>query len=549
MNREAGQPEASATRILRERCSAIGLPTWRFSASGSPLSRPQEDGEAGEWLRSPFITELVAARALSWLEGGEIGPVKAFQGCWLIPIEEKQRRRRRVALTVAMAMSAVVFDSRGFLEACGSIGLDPKGLRSEMRELVAFDEAAVKRLTAVVGWMHADLNELGVGAVNIEMLSRQLSESYEEMSLLYKLREYMNELVHPQRFVRQACFELHEVLPFRWVAAGFADDERRAGALAGGLFTSGEPPCASERLRRTAGELLGRLHQGQCLTLDGTERGALAKGGSQVLVYPITRDANVIGAFFVGDKSGTDTQVTNIELKMIEAASGYVSILIENAGLYEDQHAMFLGTLRALTASIDAKDPYTRGHSERVADLAADLARAHGLPESIVERVRIAGLVHDIGKIGVPEQVLRKPGRLSGQEFEHMKSHPAIGYHILRDIPLLDDVLPGVLHHHERFDGRGYPHGIAGESIPLMARIIALADSFDAMSSNRTYRAAMSRERVLSEIRRCAGSQFDPDLAAVFVRLDFRDYDEAAARHRSEHKLGGTEGMSREAAA
>jgi HD-GYP domain-containing protein (c-di-GMP phosphodiesterase class II) len=167
----------------------------------------------------------------------------------------------------------------------------------------------------------------------------------------------------------------------------------------------------------------------------------------------------------------------------------------------------------------------------------------------VVERVRIAGLVHDIGKIGVPEEVLRKPGKLTDEEFEMMKAHPAIGHHILQDIPQLADVLPGVLHHHERYDGRGYPHGLAGEDIPLMARIIALADSFDAMSSTRTYRAAMSRETVLTEIRRCAGAQFDPELAERFVKLDFRAYDEAAARHKSERKLGGDAQGPMEAAA
>ena len=548
MSRGASQHGLSSTHVLRERCSALGMPTWRFSASGGLLAPPTEEGEAGRWLRSRFVAGVVSAQAAAWQEGAEIAPVSVFPGCWLIPLEEKHRRRR-VALVVAMAMSREAFGSREFEDACASAALDVRTARQALRSVTVFDGASVGRQSMVLGWMHQDLSELGTGEANLEMLSRQLSESYEEMSLLYKLREYMSELVHPQRFVRQACFELHDVLPFRWVASGFADDEKRTRALAGGLFSSGDLPCSPEKFRRAAVELIERLRPGQCLTLDGGERGVLARGASQVLVYPIAHDGDVIGAFFVGDKKGTDTEVTNIELKMIEAAAGYVSILIENTGLYEDQHAMFLGTVRALTASIDAKDPYTCGHSERVANLAAQLARAHGLPETIVERVRIAGLVHDIGKIGVPEEVLRKPGRLTDEEFEMMKAHPAIGHHILQDIPQLDDVLPGVLHHHERFDGRGYPQKIAGESIPLMARIIALADSFDAMSSNRTYRAAMSRERVLTEIRQCAGSQFDPDLAEIFVRLDFREYDEAAARHRSERRLGEDGGASREAAA
>src|SRR5262249_50759563 len=157
------------------------------------------------------------------------------------------------------------------------------------------------------------------------------------------------------------------------------------------------------------------------------------------------------------------------------------------------------------TASIDAKDRYTRGHSERVGLMASKMAEVLGLDKKLVEQYRIAGLVHDVGKIGVPEAVLTKPGRLTDEEFEQIKLHPRIGHNILKDIPSLEPVLPGVLWHHERWDGRGYPDKIAGEQIPLIARVLALADTFDAMSSNRSYRPALPRPRVLEEIRKCGG--------------------------------------------
>src|SRR5262249_24495783 len=134
--------------------------------------------------------------------------------------------------------------------------------------------------------------------------------------------------------------------------------------------------------------------------------------------------------------------------------------------------------------------------------------------------------------IGVPEAVLCKPGRLEKHEFELIKQHPTIGHRILRDIPGMEDVLPGVLHHHERWDGGGYPEGIAGEAISLVARILAVADSFDAMSSNRSYRSAMSRQEVLEEMVQCAGTQFDPTLAHRFVGLDLAGYDAMVERHR-----------------
>jgi len=131
----------------------------------------------------------------------------------------------------------------------------------------------------------------------------------------------------------------------------------------------------------------------------------------------------------------------------------------------------------------------------------------------------MTGLLHDVGKIGVPEGVLQKTGRLTPEEFEQMKKHPEIGARILQDIKQISDLIPGVLHHHERFDGRGYPAGLIAENIPLMGRIICLADCFDAMTSNRTYRKAMPLEVALTEIRRCSGTQFDPSLTEAFLRI------------------------------
>ena len=194
---------------------------------------------------------------------------------------------------------------------------------------------------------------------------------------------------------------------------------------------------------------------------------------------------------------------------------------------------MFVGTIRALSASIDAKDRYTQGHSERVSLMGFRLALAFGMSPEEAERVRIAGLVHDVGKIGVPEAVLRKPGRLTDKEFDQIKRHPVIGHTILKDIGQLADVLPGVLYHHERWDGRGYPEGLAGENIPFMGRVLAVADAFDAMSSNRSYRSALPREKVIREIGDGAGTQFDPDLARVFVTLDLSEYDAMVARHET----------------
>jgi hypothetical protein len=184
-----------------------------------------------------------------------------------------------------------------------------------------------------------------------------------------------------------------------------------------------------------------------------------------------------------------------------------------------EQREMFGGTMRALIAAIDAKDPYTRGHSDRVSAFSALLARKAGLGDHFIEMARTCGLVHDIGKIGVPEAVLRKPSRLDEDEFAFIKQHPDIGHAILMDIPQLREVLPGVRQHHERWDGKGYPFALGGDQISILGRVVGIADAFDAMTSARFYRPARQVQEVLDEVARCAGTHFDPELAKVFAAI------------------------------
>lgn len=178
-----------------------------------------------------------------------------------------------------------------------------------------------------------------------------------------------------------------------------------------------------------------------------------------------------------------------------------------------------LQAVQSLALAVEAKDPYTKGHSERVAEVSEHLASIMGLPPFQVERVRIAGILHDIGKIGVPEAVLLKKGKLDAQEFELIRKHPVDGRNILCPLHFLSDILPAVYHHHERYDGKGYPAGLAGEAIPLWARIIQVADTYDAMTSNRPYRDAFSKAHAASEIARCAGTQFDPTVAKAMGEI------------------------------
>jgi putative nucleotidyltransferase with HDIG domain len=175
--------------------------------------------------------------------------------------------------------------------------------------------------------------------------------------------------------------------------------------------------------------------------------------------------------------------------------------------------------LSMLTRAIEARDPYTRGHSSRVTDLAEAVARALGWSEERIASLRVGGPLHDIGKLAVSDEVLCKEGRLDDDELAQIREHPKIGAKLLLRVTTLREAIPYVLYHHERWDGTGYPSGKRGEEIPVEARVLAIADAFDAMTSDRPYRNALSREEALAEVERCAGTQFDPKIARVFLEV------------------------------
>jgi putative nucleotidyltransferase with HDIG domain len=184
--------------------------------------------------------------------------------------------------------------------------------------------------------------------------------------------------------------------------------------------------------------------------------------------------------------------------------------------------------LSVLSGAIEARDAYTRGHSTRVTAIAEAVARALGWSEERLASLRVGGPLHDIGKLTVSDEVLRKEGRLDTSELEQIREHPKVGAKILLRMSAFREALPYVLYHHERWDGSGYPSGRSGEEIPLEARVLAIADAFDAMTSDRPYRRALTHEEAVAEVERCAGTQFDPEIARVFLEL-FAEAELAAA--------------------
>lgn len=185
----------------------------------------------------------------------------------------------------------------------------------------------------------------------------------------------------------------------------------------------------------------------------------------------------------------------------------------------------YLDTIGILRQTVEAKDPYTRGHSDRVSEYSVLIGKKLGLDENTLHILKIGGLFHDIGKIGIPDSILLKESKLSDEEYSQIKNHPMIGVHMLGDAAIFTDILPIVKHHHERYDGRGYPSQLVGDDIPYVARIAAVADTFDAMTSKRSYRDSLPIDVVRAEIERCSGTQFDPNIAKVFLDIMNNDFD------------------------
>jgi HD-GYP domain-containing protein (c-di-GMP phosphodiesterase class II) len=205
--------------------------------------------------------------------------------------------------------------------------------------------------------------------------------------------------------------------------------------------------------------------------------------------------------------------------KLVEVMANQFSNLMHMCRLLEEQRTFNRQIVNALVEAVEAKDPYTRGHSERVRAISADIGREAGLPEAELRVLEWAAVLHDVGKIGIPDAVLCKPGPLTRDEFTFIKVHAERGCEILKHIERFRPMIPIVRHHHERVAGGGYPHGIAGTAIPFGSRIIAIADTYDAMTSSRAYRAGRSHEEAVAEIRRVSGTQLDADLVAAFLRV------------------------------
>ncbi|MHC5137398.1 MAG: HD domain-containing phosphohydrolase, partial [Planctomycetota bacterium] len=360
----------------------------------------------------------------------------------------------------------------------------------------------------------------------IEKFSNELSRAYEEIVLLYNLSTNMQVTQSSASYLQMACDQLTQLVQVEGIAI-FVDreiDGHKQTALAAGSGVMSIDSAQADILQMYLAE---ELISGKEALLDSTQDSPLRYKWPEtvrnIIAVPLGKAEKMSGCL-VATNALAKPDFDTTDIKLFNSVANQCMVFIENNRLFDELKELFIGCLKALTNSIDAKDQYTRGHSERVAVIsrwiAEQLARVRPVSEKLIHHVYLAGLLHDIGKIGIGEAVLRKNGRLTEEEFAIIQSHPRIGASILSGIHQMEDIVPGVLGHHERMDGKGYPQGLKGDEISLVARIVSLADAFDAMTSKRVYRNAMNIQKALDIIEDGMGTQFDEEIARVFLDSD-----------------------------
>jgi HD-GYP domain-containing protein (c-di-GMP phosphodiesterase class II) len=356
--------------------------------------------------------------------------------------------------------------------------------------------------------------------MELDALSQQIDYTYEEISLLHRLTQNL-QLSRPSEELAELCVRgLYPLIECSGVGICVENSDHSMRFLSQGRLPFDQMGFA---------RLLARFDQHNWIKplvknkLQHTLLGEDFPGLKNIVIVPIGDEQHRRGWIVAANLRG-GREFGTVEANLISSIATILGTHVRNIELYDEHDELLVGFVRSLVSTLDAKDPYTRGHSERVALLARQLGQQIGLETSDLEDIYMSGLLHDIGKVGVDDRILAKPGQLTDDEFRQIQQHPMIGYQILCQLRNLAHILPGVRHHHEAFNGKGYPDRLKGEGIPLMARIIAVADSYDAMVSDRPYRKGMPIEHLEEIFRRGAGEQWDPRVIEAYFqsRDDFR---------------------------
>lgn len=354
----------------------------------------------------------------------------------------------------------------------------------------------------------------------LQEMAQALSIKFEELTLLHQLSERLRLDEASGQVCHSLLEELAPCLDAIWIAIDLpCDDQGRQEDCFYQIGNAGKPEWVRDLADYTEQQSIvknaGDERFGVPVGIVNTPN-ATAPANVRTIVVPIQRQNQKLGRM-IAVRTLEQAEFGTVEADLIKSISMMLGFHLINQRQYQEMQQMFEGTIQSLVSALDAKDTYTCGHSSRVADVAVAIAKRMGFDEEGVTRIRMAGILHDIGKIGVRDSVLCKPGKLTEEEFEQIKAHPVLGFDILQGIRQFKQILPAVRHHHEAWDGTGYPDGLAGRAIPRDAQLLAVADAFDAMTSDRPYRSGMPLEKVISILRNGRGTQWAADIVDALL--------------------------------
>lgn len=369
-------------------------------------------------------------------------------------------------------------------------------------------------LELTVARVESEQRESGL-QLEIEQTADQIEQTYEEISLLHSLTRNLQISRSPVELAELCLNRLQPLIRSEGLVIWLEAKHGRSNFL-----VQGEIPFDRLGMARLVARFEDHVWSRPLVknNIEATLLGADFPGLKSLLMVPIAEGSHRSG-WILSCNLEADRQYGTVEASLLNSVATILGTHMRNIYLYQQHHELMLSFVRSLVSTLDAKDPYTRGHSERVALIARRLGAELNLPEEDLHDIYLSGLLHDIGKIGVDDRILQKPGNLSDDEFRKIQEHPMIGYSILRGLKNLQKILPGVRSHHENYNGKGYPDGLKGDEIPLMARILAVADAYDAMCSDRPYRSGMDVEQVEAIFRRGAGDQWDARIIETYFAV------------------------------
>lgn len=447
-------------------------------------------------------------------------------------------------VAVATFVTRNVGDNEDISQAARLLGIRPDEAMRWARTQEPWTPESLKRISDLVLDNARARDRVVALQQEASSLSLNLASTYEEISLLCRLTQNLKISESDESLSQVAIEWMKDILPASGLAIELLPIPKsekpsiHTTRTKPVLVTQGDCPLDVAQFSELIASL-GRASGSQPIMIDRamTSRPDWQWPQVRQMIAVALADGEHVFGWLAAFNHVEDRDFGPAEAGLLGSVASILGIHSGNIDLYRQQSELLAAIVRSLTSAIDAKDSYTCGHSDRVARIAVRLAEELGCDTKTVETLYLAGQLHDIGKIGINDDVLQKAGRLSEDEYEHIKQHVEIGHHILHDLAKLEEVLPVVLHHHESWDGCGYPNKLGSEQIPLAARILAVADAFDAMSSDRPYRKCMADDNVDRILRAGAGQQWDPQVIDAFFRIrdDIRqicqdEQDQKAAR-------------------